>query len=34
MTEEKKVIIPITVVTEKRTSQGDCPCGCCGLCCK
>lgn len=34
MTEEKKIIIPVTIVTQKRGANGACPCGCCGYCCK
>ena len=32
--EDKQVVIPITVVTDRRIRQWACPCGCCGLCCK
>ena len=35
MNEKKKeIIIPLTVVNAKRGTEGACPCGCCGYCCK
>ena len=34
VTDDTKVVIPITLVTDRRTREGACPCGCCGLCCK
>jgi hypothetical protein len=36
MKAEKRIEIPVTVVKKPpvKTGMGDCPCGCCGLCCK
>lgn len=34
MPDKKRIEIPLTPVSKPSKSDGPCPCGCCGLCCK